>query len=234
MLIDSDRVELSVPRGFLVLEGLNGAGKTSLQNKIALYLESRNFRVLKTREPGATGLGKALRELLLASEGVGIGNLAELFLFAADRAEHVEKIISPALKRGELVVSDRFLYSTLAFQGHGRGLDLSVVDEINRLAVSGLYPDIVILLDIDPELGLRRSSHRSLEIERRDCGDAFEKESLQFHKRVRRGFLDMARTRPEPFLVLDANCPEGEVFDRVLPVLHSWFEQVETCLKRFR
>lgn len=219
MLIDTHH-HFSGARGFLVLEGVNGAGKTTLQEKLGAHIAPRR-KVVKTREPGATRLGQSLRAMLLEGSAGEISDLAELFLFAANRAEHVSKLIRPALDRGEVVLCDRFLYSTLAFQGHGRGLDLSAASSVNEIAIAGLRPDLVLLLDLDAREGLVRSGRRE------DADkDSFEKEDLQFHERIRQGFLEVARSRPEPFLILDASKGPDEIFAAALPAIERWIGAV--------
>jgi dTMP kinase len=217
MLVDATDFSFSSSRGFLVIEGVNGAGKTTLQEKVKDYLTGLRQNVLCTREPGATELGKVLRNLLLDYKSEKTVPLAEVFLFAADRAQHVKTVIEPALERGEIVISDRFLYSTEVFQGYGRGQDAATIQEVNRLAVDGTYPDFVILLDLEPEEGLLRAKKRGA-LEK----DRFEQEELAFQQRIRSGFLEIARLRPEPFLVVDASQTQEAIFEAVKPVLDKW------------
>lgn len=218
MLVAKDSFELVSPRGFLVLEGVNGAGKTTLQERLARRAEARQLVARCTREPGATALGAQLRSILLDSEEK-VSPLAEMFLFAANRAEHVEKLIRPALARNEIVLCDRFLYSSLAFQGYGRGIDLEMLSEVNRRAVDGLYPDFVLLLDLPPGDGLARSGGRA-----GGQRDSFEEEDAPFHERIRQGFLRLAEERPEPFVVLDASRSADEVFEAALPYFDRWLD----------
>lgn len=218
MLVGKINLDLVSPRGFLVLEGVNGAGKTTLQERLALRAEQRGFVAHKTREPGATELGAQLRRILLDSPE-RVSPLAETFLFAANRAEHVEKLIRPALSRNEIVICDRFLYSSLAFQGYGRGIDLDMLGEVNHRAVDGVYPDFVILLDLPPGEGLKRSSGRGGQQR-----DSFEEEDSAFHERIRQGFLRLASERPEPFVVIDASQSPDAVFEAALAHVDSWLD----------
>ena len=216
MLCQADKLAFTKPQGFIVLEGVNGAGKTTLQNSIAGYFEKAGRACLKTFEPGATELGKALRKLLLERPHESKTPLTEVFLFAADRAEHVAGRIQPALCAGEIVISDRYFYSTLAFQGYGRGLDVDMLERINRIAIDGTTPDLVILMDLDPEEGLRRTRSR----QDATAGiDKFEDEELAFHRRLRDGFLQSAKNLPETFLVVDASRSQAEIFEAVKPAL---------------
>ncbi len=203
MRVNLDKKPSSTPKGFIVIEGANGGGKSTLQRALAAYLEAKGKKVLLTREPGATKLGVELRSILLEGKVGKLTPRAELLLFAADRAEHVETVIRPAVNAGSLVISDRYFYSTSAFQGNGRGLDKATIEILNELAVASMLPDLVILLDLDAAIGLARIRERG--------GDSFEKEDLAFHRRIRDGFLALADTRPEPFLVIDATQSAAQV-----------------------
>jgi dTMP kinase len=183
---------------FIACEGVNGCGKSTLIKNLALQLEGAGRPYVTTREPGGTPLGQELRKLLLEWKGEKKSDLAELLLFAADRAEHADKIIRPALAAGKTVLCDRYLYSTITFQGNGRGISMDWIQQTNALATQGLLPDLVILMDVDPSEGLRRTKARSGQGE-----DAFEAEELAFHHRIREGFLILARESPVPFLVLN-------------------------------
>lgn len=212
MLIDIEQISFKSPRGFIVLEGVNGAGKSSLQDKLENYAAARGAKVLKTFEPGATPAGKLLRKILLEAKQQPLHPMAEVFLFCADRSEHAAKVIAPALQQGQLVISDRYYYSTMAFQGYGRELDLKLLLNLNLTAIAGLLPDLVILLDLDPQEGLQRNSGKA-SLPQRGAGDAFEQENLAFHRRLRQGFLEMAKSLPEPFLVIDAAQSAQTVFE---------------------
>jgi dTMP kinase len=204
------RLNKAIPT-FIAFEGINGCGKTTLHRRLSEKLRASGLKVRDTREPGGTPLGIELRKLLLEWQGERKADLTELLLFAADRAEHVDKVIRPALRAGEWVLCDRFLFSTVTFQGHGRGIRRDWIDRSNDLAVQGTLPDLVILLDIDPSEALRRIAARS-----GNGKDAFEDEALAFHTRIREGFLECADTSPVPFLVLDASKPQEELLEDVL------------------
>ena len=181
---------------FVVLEGGEGSGKSTQVREIAVWLRDEGFDVLTTREPGATKLGMRLRTMLLDKANEGMAARTEALLYAADRAEHVDKVIRPALERGAIVISDRYVDSTLAYQGAGRELDPDDVATINNWATGRLVPDLTILLDIPAEEGLRRHADRP--------ADRLESENLEFHERVRRCFLELADRAPDRYLVLDA------------------------------
>ncbi|MCL6623975.1 MAG: dTMP kinase, partial [Fimbriimonadales bacterium] len=176
----------STPRRglFLSLEGTEGAGKTTLANRLGEALAREGFSVCLTREPGGTELGKALRRHLLHSRELDL--VTETLLFLADRRAHCESVIKPALARGEWVISDRFSDSTLAYQGYGRGLRVSFLRKLNEWVTGGLVPDRTFLLDLKPEIGLARLTEH----------DRIDRETLAFHRRVRRGFLRESRRDP--------------------------------------
>lgn len=207
------------PRGFFVIDGVNGAGKSTVVKLLQQRIAERGITTHFTREPGGTSLGAELRKLLLTSQEP-LPPMAELFLFAADRATHVATKITPALARGEFVISDRYHYSTTAFQGYGRGLDLATIESVNEIACQGLTPDGVLLLDLPPEIGLRRTARRESE------QDNFESEELAFHERIRSGFLALARERKEPFFVIDADASPQDVGNRCWSVIERWMNSL--------
>jgi dTMP kinase len=220
MLVSSSSFAPAGSKGFFVLEGVNGAGKSTLQKKLAEYLTQCGIDTILTREPGATPIGNEIRSLVLETKAGTPAALTEIFLFAADRAEHVEKIIAPALKERKAVISDRYYYSTIAFQGYGRGLDRETIQSVNTVAIAGVTPDFVLLLDLDPAEGLRRTSTRTGQ----EGTDAFEKEKLSFHERLRKGFLEIAKSSKEAFLIVDASKSPEEIFNFVKPLVDRWRE----------
>lgn len=215
----NDTFQFSNSRGFVVIEGVNGAGKSTLLSHLERVLVESQIPTLITRQPGGTALGKLLRSVLLESEGAARTPLAELFLFAADRAQHVSEVILPALRAGKLVLCDRYSFSTEAFQGYGRELDLDGVRQVNEIAVQGCYPDVVILLDMDPAAGLKRNASEPRE------HDSFEDEELSFHTRLRRGFLQMAEDLPIPFLVIDATQTREKVAQQATAVVQKLLKE---------
>jgi len=198
MLIPKDFKLPSTP-SFIAFEGINGCGKTTLHKLLSARLKESGKIVCDTREPGGTPLGHELRKLLLDWKGEPKSHRCELLMFAADRAEHVDKVIRPNLAQGSWVLTDRFIYSTITFQGHGRGIDRALIDDANTLAVQGMLPHLVILLDLSPEEACKRIAARNSH-----ARDAFEDEELAFHNRIRQGFLQCARESEVPFLILDA------------------------------
>ena len=194
---------------FITLEGIEGCGKSTQCQRLAASLQEAGRAVLTSREPGGTRLGAKIRDVLLHTRHGGMGPRAELLLYEADRAQHVEEILRPALEAGKIVLCDRFTDSTLAYQGYGRGLDLDVVRQLNAAAALGLKPDLTILLDLPADVGMSRIRDRAerLGSER----DRIEQEDIPFHDRVRQGFLALAAGEPERIVVVNAE----ESFDEV-------------------
>ena len=183
------------PGVFLALEGGEGAGKSTQARLLAIWLRDQGYDVVTTHEPGATKIGMRLRALLLDTAHTGLAPRAEALMYAADRAEHVQAVILPALERGAIVVTDRYVDSSLAYQGAGRQLPVSEIASLNRWATGGLTPDLTILLDLPPVTGLSR---------RLSSADRLESEPIEFHERVRSGFQSLAAAEPGRYLVLDA------------------------------
>jgi dTMP kinase len=191
---------------FVAFEGGEGTGKTTQARLIAIWLREQGYDVVMTHEPGATKVGMRLRALLLDTAHAGMSPHAEALMYAADRAEHVASVIEPALARGAVVITDRYIDSSLAYQGTGRGLRTPEIARLNSWATGGRTPDLTVLLDMPPEAGLGRR-HRS--------ADRLEAEPAEFHRRVRAGFLGLARAEPSRYLVVDATGPVGEVTQEV-------------------
>ncbi len=190
------------PGVFLALEGGEGAGKSTQARLLAIWLRENGYDVLATHEPGATKMGMRLRALLLDTAHTGLSPRAEAMMYAADRAEHVQSVIIPALERGAIVVTDRYVDSSLAYQGAGRQLPVSEIAQLNDWATGGLVPDLTILLDLPPVTGLGR---------RVSSADRLESEPVEFHQRVRSGFLSQTAANPGRYLVLDAARPEADI-----------------------
>jgi dTMP kinase len=204
---------------FITFEGVEGSGKGTALQRTASWLRAQGFSPVLTREPGGSGLGKELRALLLDARNSGISAEAELFLYLADRAQHVRQVIRPALERGLIVLSDRFADSTLVYQGYGRGLDLQILRDLNSLASGGLWPDLTLVLDLDPATGLARARKRNLEAGLEEKEGRFEAESLEFHRKVREGYRDWSGKQPGRIFLIDASGNEEEVFGRIEPFL---------------
>ena len=198
---------------FISFEGVEGSGKSTAMNRIGQWLEESGHEVVYTREPGGSRLGAQFRAILLDARNCDIVPAAELFLYLADRAQHVATVVRPALERGAFVLSDRFADSTIVYQGYGRGLAVPVLDELNRVAVDGVWPAMTLLFDVEPTTGLARANARN-EAEGKVISEGrFEAESLAFHTRIREGFLDWASKHSERFVVLDGMQTQDAVFE---------------------
>jgi dTMP kinase len=195
---------------FITFEGIEGSGKSTHLRHLATHLRSVGRPVLETREPGGTPAGATIRRLLLGEDAVPLTAMAELFLYCADRTQHVTELIRPALAAGRVVLCDRFSDSTIAYQGFGRGLDLSAIRALDERARAGLAPALTFLFDCPVAEGLRRVR------ERRGRGDRFERESEEFHERIRAGFQALAAAEPARFCVLDATQSIEHVRQRVI------------------
>ena len=202
---------------FITVEGGEGAGKTTLARSLAECLRASGREVRLTFEPGGTDLGRRLRSLLL-DPALEIGDWDETWLFLAARASHVHDVIGPALAAGELVFSDRFSDSTLAYQGYGRGLELERLRRLNAEACQGLTPDLTLLLDVPAELGLRRARQRSSDGDR--IGDA----DLAFHQRVNAGFRQLAAEHVERIVSIDASPDAAVVLGQAVTIVNDWLE----------
>lgn len=201
---------------FLALEGGDGAGKSTQVEALAEWIRAKGHEVVVTREPGATPVGKRLRSILLDVSSAGLSNRAEALLYAADRAEHVDSVVRPALERGAVVISDRYIDSSVAYQGAGRDLAPTEIARISRWATSGLVPHLTVLLDVDPETARERFT---------EAPDRLESEPAEFHTRVRSGFLTLAAADPARYLVVDAGQEPQAIttvvrhrLDRLLPL----------------
>ena len=198
---------------FITLEGIEGSGKSTLARELTARLRAQGLTVQATREPGGTPLAESIRGLVLARGEEPMPPSAELLLMFAARAVHVENLIRPALARGEWVLCDRFTDASLAYQGSGRGIDVAQIRAVSHVAHPGLAPDLTLLLDLEPAVGLHRARGRG------DGGDRFEDEALAFFDRVRRGYLQLAQSEPTRFQVLDGQLPAAGVLERAWAAL---------------
>lgn len=190
---------------FIVFEGGEGAGKSTQEALLAQWLESCGRTIVRTREPGGTPAGEAIRTILLSNEYTGLTDRAEALLFAASRGEHAAQVIRPALDAGAIVICDRYLDSSVAYQGYGRDLGAEYVRNLSLWATRDLVPDLTVLLDIDPAIGLSRVS----------SPDRLESEPIEYHQRVREAFIDIAASDPERYLVIDASADAQDISARI-------------------
>jgi dTMP kinase len=205
---------------FITFEGVEGCGKTTQIRLLAEALKLKGKGVTLTREPGGCPISDKIRHILLDAENSAMTPLAELLLYAAARAQHISEVIAPALDSGKIVLCDRFTDATIAYQGYGRALDLQQITQLNSMVASDYRPDLTILIDCSPETGLKRAVDR---IEKNSADDAtalreerFEKESIEFHKRVREGYLSLAEKESDRFVVIDGSAGIKDTADMIL------------------
>ncbi|MBE9251981.1 dTMP kinase [Dolichospermum sp. LEGE 00240] len=199
----------------IVFEGVEGCGKTTQMQLCFQWLESLNISVLLTREPGGTELGKDLRALLLEkSPSKPVGEVTELLLYAADRAQHIQEELKPNLATGKFILCDRYTDSTIAYQGYGRGLDMSLINNLNQIATGGLTSDITIWLDVDVEVGLSRKRGQAKL-------DRIEQETMDFHRRVQQGYTELAASNSSRIVRIDGNNSQDIVQKNIQDILQQ-------------
>jgi dTMP kinase len=196
---------------FITFEGADGCGKTTQMKLLAEYLEKSGLEVVLTREPGGKGLGEKIREILLNYDGE-VSDRCESFLFLADRAQNIDIIVNPAVEAGKIVLCDRHTDSSVAYQGYGRGLDIERINTLNNIATNGKKPDLTFVFDIDTKTSMERVGKDK---------DRMENAGLEFHKRVRDGYLQIAQKEPERIKVLDATKSIEEIHKKVVELVHE-------------
>jgi len=208
----------------ITFEGIDGCGKSTQMRLLEQYLTEQGVAVVSTREPGGTELGRKVRSALLDGGAGSVEPLAELLLYAADRAQHVRRVVLPALAEGKVVLSDRFYDATTVYQGYARGFDLTLVNQLNELATGGLKPDLTLLFDLDAETGLKRTMRRGdgagLAAAR---PDRLDQEPVEFHERVRQAYLDIAAREPQRFRVIPSAGPVEETFKMMIKAVRDLF-----------
>lgn len=199
---------------FISIEGPEGSGKTSVINAVVARLIKEGFPIVFTREPGGTPIAEAIRSVILDKKNTALDARAEALLYAASRRQHLVEKVWPNLKEGKIVLCDRFIDSSLAYQGGGRGLGVDAVLNINLFATEGVFPDLTLLFDIEPEVGLKRiNASRKREVNRLDL------EKLSFHQQVRSTFLSLAKNEPKRFVIIDASQPFEHVLDEAYRII---------------
>ena len=196
---------------FITFEGPDGCGKTTQMNLLAQYFEKKGKKVVLTREPGGKGLGEKVREILLNYDGE-VSDRCESFLFLADRAQNIDIIVKPAVKQGEIVLCDRHIDSTVAYQGYGRGLDINEINMLNNLATGGKKPDLTLVFDVNVETSMKRVGKEK---------DRMESAGIEFHNRVRNGYLELATQEPDRIKVLDATKTIEEIHEKVIEIIEK-------------
>jgi len=205
---------------FITFEGVEGSGKTTQIRRLKRYLTQKGIPCKVTREPGGCPIGERIRKVLLNPDHREMTPLSELFLYEASRTQHVKEVIEPLLKRGTVVLCDRFTDASIAYQGYGRKVDLSWVVRLNRLSSEGIQPDVTFLLDCPIDLGLKRANRRNRALNQ-EKEDRFEREKVQFHRRVRGGYLSIAKKEPQRVRVIDTRQTEGRVFEKIRKIVDN-------------
>ncbi len=207
---------------FITLEGIEGCGKTTQINHLSTFFENRGQPCVVTREPGGTAIGKKIRSILLNPSSKDMVPKAELLLYMADRAQHIASLVKPCLAGGKVVLCDRYFDATVVYQGFARGLDTAFICELHRLVLEDFKPDITLLLDLSPRIGLARAWKQLDNGTRSSTESRFEEETLSFHEKIRTGYLERARLEPERFRTIDASGDEKKVQEDVREALSSW------------
>jgi len=206
---------------FITLEGIEGSGKTTQIRQLSAYIESTGHKCVTTREPGGTSIGDKIRAILLNPENNDLSPISELLLYMADRAQHLNSLVKPALDAGKIVLCDRYFDATVVYQGIARGLDTELIYSLHRLLFEDLKPEVTFLLDLPPSVGLARA-WKQIDDGIRSGGESrFEEETLAFHEKVRAGYLDLARLEAQRFTVIDASQDEKQVQMDIRKVLSS-------------
>ena len=205
---------------FITFEGVEGSGKTTQIRRLRRYFTRRGIPCKVTREPGGCPISEKIRKILLNPDHHEMVPLAELLLYEAARAQHVKEVINPFLKKGGVVLCDRFSDATIAYQGYGRGIDVQWIQRLNRLSSQGIKPDITFLLDCPTDLGLERAIRRNRTL-KQEKEERFEREEIQFHRRMRRGYLVIAKKEPRRVRVIDTQVGEERVFDKIRKIVDN-------------
>jgi len=203
---------------FITFEGVEGSGKTTQIQRLKKYLIQKGIPCRATREPGGSLIGEKIRKILLNPDHRKMVPLSELFLYEAARAQHVEEVVKPLLKKGVVVLCDRFYDATIAYQGYGRNIRLALIKRLNHLSSQGIKPDVTFLLDCPSGVGLKRAIQRN-QISKKRKEDRFEREKAQFHHRVRRGYLSIAKEEPSRMKVIDTCEGEEKVFEKIRKIV---------------
>jgi dTMP kinase len=206
---------------FISFEGIEGSGKTTQAKHTVRFLQDKGHDCVITREPGGTRIGEKIRAILLDPLSKDMDPLTELLLYTADRAQHIKEYILPLLSDGKIVLCDRYYDATMAYQGFARGLDIGLIEKIHKLLFENLKPDITLLLDLPPEIGLERAWKQINNGNRVSQETRFEEERLSFHKRVRAGYLELSRLEPERFRVIDASKDAHEIREEIIKILDA-------------
>ena len=210
---------------FITLEGIEGSGKTTQIRRLVEFLEDKGVDCVTTRQPGGTQIGENIRSILLDPANSALEPLAELLLYMADRAQHINELIRPALKNGKTVVCDRYFDATMVYQGFARGLSIELIGKLHQLLFDDLKPDVTLLLDLSPQVGLERAWQQLNNGQRSGDESRFEAETVAFHEKVRAGYLELARIEPERIRIIDAAQTPNHVFAAMRKIVSSFLKR---------
>ena len=220
---------------FITFEGVEGSGKTTQIQRLKKYLTQKGIRCKVTREPGGCSVSEKIRKILLNPDHCEMVPATELLLYEAARAQHVEEVIKPFLEKEGVVLCDRFSDATLAYQGYGRRMDLKWIQRLNHLSSQGIRPDVTFLLDCPSDVGLKRAIERNRTL-KQEREERFEREEIEFHRRVRKGYLAIARKEPSRVKVIDTRQGEERVFEKIRKIVDNLIEDKivrgSACLRR--
>ena len=206
---------------FITFEGVEGSGKTTQIQRLKKYLTQKGIRCKVTREPGGSPIGEEIRKILLNPDHCDMLPITEFLLYESARAQHVEEVIKPFIEKEGIVLCDRFSDATLAYQGYGRRIDLKWIQRLNRLSSQGIRPDVTFLLDCPSDVGLKRAIQRNQTL-KQEKEERFEREAIQFHRRVRKGYLAIARKEPRRVKVIDTRQGEEWVFEKIRKIVDNF------------
>jgi len=207
---------------FITLEGIEGSGKTTQIGRLVEFLEKRGIECVTTRQPGGTRIGEKIRSILLDPANSAVHPTTELLLYLADRSQHIFELIRPSLKAGKTVICDRYFDATLVYQGFARGLNIELIRQLHQILFDDLKPDVTLLLDLAPRVGLQRAWRQLNSGQRSGCESRFEAETLAFHEKVRAGYLELARLEPGRFRIVDAARSQDQVFNAIGEIVASF------------
>jgi len=210
---------------FITLEGIEGSGKTTQIGRLAKFLGERGVECVMTRQPGGTLIGENIRAILLDPASTALEPMTELLLYLADRCQHIYELIRPCLDAGKAVVCDRYFDATVVYQGFARGLNIELIQKLHQILFDDLKPDMTLLLDLAPEVGLKRAWQQLNNGQRSGHESRFEAETLAFHEKVRAGYLELARLEPERFQIINAAQSQDQVFTAISKIVASFLER---------
>jgi dTMP kinase len=210
---------------FITLEGIEGSGKTTQIERLVEFLENRGMECVATRQPGGTLVGEHIRSILLDPTNSALAPMTELLLYMADRSQHIYELIRPCLQAGKTVICDRYFDATVVYQGFARGLKIELIRQLHQILFDDLKPDVTLLLDLAPRIGLQRAWQQLNNGQRSGLESRFEAETVAFHEKVRAGYLELARLEPGRFRIIDAAQSQDQVFTAISKIVSSILEQ---------